>query len=74
MTLTLQYPTACSDSGAPDSEVWTFSSFTASPSWPPGALLQANVQVGTNPSQTITAFLYPASQCNPAFKSCTNPF
>jgi len=72
MTLSLQLPSACGgDAGV---ESWTFLSFTSSPSWPPGALLQADIQVGTNPSQTITAFLYPASQCNPAFKSCTNPF
>ncbi|MCA9594129.1 MAG: hypothetical protein KC776_12485 [Myxococcales bacterium] len=75
MTLTLQYPLACAgDSGAPDSEVWTIKSFGPPPSFPAGALLTASVQVGSNPTQVVNAYLYPASQCNPAFKSCTNPF
>ena len=59
---------------APESEAWTIKSFGPPPSFPAGALLTASVQVGSNPTQVVNAYLYPASQCNPAFKSCTNPF
>jgi hypothetical protein len=69
-TLTLQYPQACS--GA-TSETWTIQGFVSPVSFPPGALLQMNVQVGSG-GQMIQAFQYPSSQCNAGFTSCTSPF
>jgi hypothetical protein len=70
-TLTLQYPQSCT---GPTGEDWTILGFESPPSFPPGALLQMNIQVGSGGGLNLQAFLYPASQCNAGFTSCTNPF
>lgn len=70
-SLTLQYPQACTGSTG---EEWTILGFDSPPAFPPGALLQMNIQVGNGAGLTLQAFLYPASQCNAGFTSCTNPF
>jgi hypothetical protein len=70
-TLTLQYPQSCS---GPTGEDWTILGFAPAQSFPPGALLTMNIQVGSGAGLNLQAFLYPASQCNAGFTSCTNPF
>lgn len=74
-TVTMQYPLACAGgSGAPGSEEWTVTAISTPSGFPPGAQLELSLQVGASPSQTISAYQYPASQCNGAFTQCTAPF
>jgi hypothetical protein len=68
--IVLQYPQACQSSG----ETWTIVGMSSSPSFPPGALLSLDVQVDPSSGPSLTMLLYPKSQCNAAFTSCTSPF
>jgi hypothetical protein len=70
--IVMQYPLACSDSGAPSAETWTVQSTHPAGSFPPGSDLTLSIQVsGRGP---INAHRYPASQCDAGFTSCTSPF
>jgi len=71
-TLVMQYPLACSDSGAPGSETWTVQRILAPAGGPPGAELQLILDVSGRAG--IAAYRYSASHCDAGFTSCPGPY
>ena len=71
-TIVMQYPLACSDSGAPGSETWTVRSISQPSGSPPGAELV--LAIGVEGRASIDAYRYPASHCDAGFTSCPGPW
>jgi hypothetical protein len=65
---TLQLPAGC---GA--NSLLKFASFSPPSGFPPGATLESSI-VEQGSMQPLMGYLYPSSQCDAAFTSCTSPF